>query len=242
MNKQVKVKLKPSGSLYPILISDSTLEALKWLAMLSMTVDHANRFFWHTSSYAAYCFGRLAMPLFAFIFAYNLARPGVFERGFYFKTFRRLTFFGILATPAYMAMKGLHHLWPLNIMFMLLIAAFLFFLYEKKGIVNILIALFLFLLGSAFVEYSWPGVLFCISCWFYCRNPSIFALIATFYSYYLIGHLNENNWALVTLPLIIFAAKIELRLPRIPYFFYIYYPGHLTLFWLLSRIIYALPE
>lgn len=228
-------KLEKFYILSPIKISSGTLEALKWLAMLSMTIDHINRFFFNTSIYAAYCAGRLAMPLFAFIFAYNLARPGTLSRGVYTQSFRRLAFFGVLATPAYIAMRGLHHLWPLNIMFLLLIAALIFYLYERNGVGNRATAIFLFLIGGAFVEYSWSGLIFCITCWFYCRKPTIVALIASLFAYFLIGKLNGNNWAMVTLPIIALATTIELKIPRIPYFFYIYYPAHLTLLWIASK-------
>ncbi|WED42013.1 TraX family protein [Legionella cardiaca] len=229
-------KFEKFNSLSPIIISSGTLEGLKWLAMISMTVDHFNRFFFNTSVYSLFCFGRLAMPLFAFIFAYNLARKETLARGIYQRVFKRLFLFGVLATPAYMAMRQLQHLWPLNIMFMLFIAAVIFFLYEKGGKLNLPAALFVFLIGGAFVEYNWSGIIFCISCWFYCRNPSILALIACLFSYFLIDNLNGNHWALVSLPLIVLATQIELKVPRIPYFFYIYYPAHLTLFWLLSKI------
>ncbi|CEK10103.1 TraX family protein [Legionella hackeliae] len=230
-------KFEEFNSLYPIEISSGTLEALKWLAVISMTIDHFNRFFFQASIYSAYCAGRLAMPLFAFIFAYNLARPEAFERGIYTRVFKRLLFFGVLATPAYIAMRHLQHLWPLNIMFMLFIAAVLFFLFQKKSPLTISLAIFLFFLSGAFVEYSWQGLIFCLSCWFFCRNPSILALIACLFSYFLIDSLNGNHWALASLPLIILATQIELKIPRIPYFFYIYYPGHLTLFWLVSKLI-----
>ncbi|KTC81508.1 TraX family protein [Legionella brunensis] len=229
-------KFEKFNNLSPLIISNGALEGLKWLAVISMTIDHFNRFFFNADVYAAYCAGRLAMPLFAFIFAYNLARPETLARGIYFRVFKRLILFGILATPAYIAMRHLQHLWPLNIMFMLFIAAALFFLYEKGRNLNITLAVFLFFIGGAFVEYNWVGIIFCITCWFYCRNPSILALVSCFVSYVFIDYLNGNHWALASLPLIFIATKIELSIPRIPYFFYIYYPAHLTLFWLGSNI------
>lgn len=225
------------NSLPPLVISNGTIEALKWLAVISMTIDHYNRFFLYATNYSAFCIGRLAMPLFAFIFAYNLARPETLERGIYFRVFKRLILFGVLATPAYMAMRGLHHLWPLNIMFMLLIAALLFFLYEKGEPLHIAAAVFLFFIGGTFVEYNWAGLIFCLSCWFYCRNPSILALVACLLSYLLIDVLNSNHWAMASLPIIIFATQVDCKIPRIAHFFYYYYPVHLTLFWCISKII-----
>ncbi|WP_172838976.1 TraX family protein [Legionella micdadei] len=55
---------------------------MKWIALVSMTIDHINRFFYASSIQTLYCIGRLAMPLFAFIFAYNLARPDALPADF----------------------------------------------------------------------------------------------------------------------------------------------------------------
>ncbi len=219
----------------PFKISNGTLEALKWLALLFMTIDHANRFFFKGSIYAAYCAGRLAMPLFAFILAYNLARPGTLERGIYVQTLKRLTVFGFLAMPAYNAMKGIHYWWPLNIMFTLWIATACLFLVEKGGIANIFIAIFFFFFGGTLVEYHWPGLAFCISAWFFCKKPSIFTLSLSFLCCLWLNNINNNIWALLTFPLIFIAIKIDLEVPRIRYLFYIYYPAHLSIFWLLSK-------
>ena len=58
-------------------LNDGQLEALKWLALVSMLVDHFGRYAFGlgTDSWA-FAIGRLAFPLFAFVLASNLARPG----------------------------------------------------------------------------------------------------------------------------------------------------------------------
>jgi TraX protein len=232
-----KINLLP-----PIKVSSGTMEVVKWLGLLSMTIDHINRFFFGTAIYSAYCIGRLAMPLFAFIFAYNLAQPNAFARGLYTRVLKRLIIFGLLATPGYIAMRNLPTLWPLNIMFTLSVATIALFFYEKGGVGNYLVAILFFLIGSLFVEFNWAGVMFCITSWFYCKKPSILALLACLMAYLFLGIVNDNNWALASLPIIILASKIDLKVSRIPHFFYFYYPSHLYVLYLLSRFFITSPS
>ncbi len=58
---------------------DAALDLLKWLALLSMLIDHL-RHVW-PQLYAVYIPGRLAFPLFCLAIAANLARPVAGERG-----------------------------------------------------------------------------------------------------------------------------------------------------------------
>ncbi|MBK7549911.1 MAG: hypothetical protein IPI20_19875 [Rhodoferax sp.] len=63
----------------PLHIDNGTLEALKWLALVLMTGDHVNKYVLADSLPGLFELGRLAMPLFMFVLAYNLARPGAFQ-------------------------------------------------------------------------------------------------------------------------------------------------------------------
>ncbi len=213
------------------------MEAVKWLALLSMTIDHINRFFFKASIYPAYSTGRLAMPLFAFILAYNLAQPGVKSRGIYTRVIIRLVIFGLLATPGYIAMRHLENIFPLNIMFLLAAAVAIFSYFEEGGASNRIIALFIFLIGGLFVEYDWVGIIFCFTSWVYCRKPTLLSGFAWLIAYLLLDSINGNHWALLSLAIIYLATKVDLKVPRIRYLFYVYYPLHLSIFYFLAKLL-----
>ena len=49
--------------------------------------------------------------------------------------------------------------------------------------------------------------------------------------------INPNMWALASLPVIFVATRVELRLPRLRHVFYVYYPLHLLVIWLVQRLL-----
>jgi hypothetical protein len=53
-------------------LSNAQQEALKWLAIITMTLDHVNKLLFQYDYPALLWIGRLAFPLFAFLMAYNL--------------------------------------------------------------------------------------------------------------------------------------------------------------------------
>ena len=66
-----------------VTISGGTLEALKWLGLVLMVLDHANKYLFAHAIPGAFEAGRLAMPIFGFVLAYNLARRIHWEGAYY---------------------------------------------------------------------------------------------------------------------------------------------------------------
>src|SRR4051812_13044750 len=91
-------------SLPRLVIADGTLEALKWVGLLSMTLDHANKYLFAQKLPGLFEVGRVAMPIFGFVLACNLARPGALESGAYARTIVRLALWGAIASAPYMAL------------------------------------------------------------------------------------------------------------------------------------------
>jgi len=67
---------QPAWSLPRLVIADGTLEALKWLALVLMVLDHTNKVLFEGKIPFVFEAARIAMPLFGFVLGYNLARSG----------------------------------------------------------------------------------------------------------------------------------------------------------------------
>ena len=89
----------PAGTLPALTLSDGTLEALKSLGLVLMTLDHVNKYLLHSEAVLLFDLGRVVMPIFAFVLAYNLARPDAFDRADYPRVMPRMAIAGVLATP-----------------------------------------------------------------------------------------------------------------------------------------------
>ncbi|MEO8924350.1 MAG: TraX family protein [Caldimonas sp.] len=214
-------------------LSGGAIEALKWLGLILMSLDHVNKYLLHSSVPALFDAGRTVMPIFAIVLAYNLARPGTFERGVYQRVMTRLTVAGALATLPFIALGGLGWgWWPLNIMFMLLVATGVMYLSER-GTVGRILAVGLFVAGGAVVEFWWPALATAVGAWSYFRRPNWPAVLFVLFGLVALYGVNKNLWALAALPLVMLAARFNRPVPRVRWLFYAFYPLHLAVIWLL---------
>ncbi len=225
----------PSSALPALTLSSGALEALKWLGLVLMTLDHVNKYVLHSAAPVLFDAGRTAMPIFAIVLAYNLARPGTLERGVYPRVMKRLAVVGVLATPPFIALGGLGWgWWPLNIMFTLLVATGVMYL-AVRGTLGRVLAVGLFILGGALVEFWWPALAIAAGAWSYFRRPNWTALLFTLAGLVALYDINKNLWALAALPLIVLAARVDLPVPRMRWVFYAFYPLHLAVIWLVRN-------
>ena len=161
----------------PLHIDNGTLEALKWLALVLMTGDHVNKYVFAETLPGLFELGRIAMPLFLLVLAYNLARADAFQAGVHQRMGIRLAAFGALATLPYIAVTGvLGGWWPLNMLFTMLLLTLICWLIDHSTAVHSLLAVVVFSLGGSLVEYWWPGLLLGLACWGYCKRASRFRL------------------------------------------------------------------
>ena len=230
-------QVEREASTAPVLtLSSGTLEALKWLALILMTFDHVNKHLLHASVPELFAAGRLAMPLFGFVLGYNLARPDALADGAFKRTAARLAVFGSIASVPFIALGGLGWgWWPFNVMATLLVATLCAWLIEVGGWVRITLACVVFVVGGSVVEFWWPGLAACLFAWAYCRRPSWGMLVLWIASLAALYVINRNLWAIAALPLIFAAGQVSIKVPRIRLGFYVYYPAHLAVLWVLER-------
>ena len=210
-------------------VTDGSLETLKWLALVLMTGDHINKYLFNATLPLLFEAGRVALPVFLFVLAYNLARPGTFERGVYVRTMSRLAVFGTLASIPFMALGGLYAgWWPLNVMFTLLVLTATAYLVERGGKLYLAAATVVFVFGGSSVEFWWPAVAFGLAVWSYARRPSWVSAVVAVLSCAALWFINGNLWALAALPVLFLASCVDMRLPRLRWAFYVYYPLHLV--------------
>lgn len=218
-----------------LVISDGTIEAMKWTALVLMVLDHVNKYLLHDTVPSLFAIGRAAMPLFGFVLAYNLARPASLANGVYRRVAVRLALGGAVASLPFIGLGGLGWgWWPLNIMATFLVATGTIYCIDRGGYWR-LIAVCIFLVGGACVEFWWPAIALVVAAWSYARSPTWPALGIWIVSTTALYFINGNLWALIALVLIFIAPLVRLNVPRMRSFFYVFYPAHLALLWLVVR-------
>lgn len=226
------------GALTPIVISDGTLEALKWLGIVVMVLDHANRFLYGFQVPGLFELGRLAMPLFAFVLAYNLCRPNALDNGTFKRASVRLLLYGSIATIPFIVIHApiAYGWWPLNILFTLLLGTLIIWMIELRRPRLMILILPLFSFGGMLTEFWHLGVGCVIAAWYFCKYPRISSLLIWITTLAALVIINKNFYAMLVVPLLFAAQYINLPVPRSRHAFYVLYPAHLAALWLIRAL------
>ena len=224
---------------------DRALDLLKWLALLSMLVDHL-RHVW-PQLYTFYLPGRLAFPFFCLAIAANLARPTVGERRpIPLRYLGLLLVFALLSEWPYrllvQAPQSLNVLPTLALG--LLIAAGLQHPYGQRRWLG-LAALLLALLGDPWLMFGWAGALLPAAFLYALRRPSpgwiwplSLCLIANYWPPFYIDAARGDPfaWAVILacalaplLGLWLLRQPLALPVPPVRRWAYLFYPGHFLL-------------
>ena len=214
-------------------LSSGQQEALKWLAVASMSVDHTVKVFFGAPPWGV-AVGRLAFPLFALLLAYNLTHRRVAPRRY----LAPLLLAGCAAQPAYSALFPWSHL---NIMFTLLLGvAFLPAARRLQNASNVpaslsLVAVALVtLVPASFVDYGFAGALLVPTFQSVLERFDPFSLSLLAFVLLQVNHFTP--YALVGLLAPLLACGVARchvpTLPRHRWVFLLYYPLHLAALWL----------
>jgi hypothetical protein len=224
-------------------LTDGGANSLKWLALVLMVGDHVNKYLFNATLPWFFEAGRLCAPLFVLVFAWNLARPSNAARAHVVA--RRLVGVGAIASLPFIALGKLENGWyPLNILFSLACVAGVVALNQRSVTlgqagkrsardVAFVGAFMMFLVGGGLVEFWWPLIALGVAARSYFVRPSVGAVVAVALSMLGLCLINQNAWALLALPLLVVVGQLGLNVPRARWFFYAFYPIHLTALWLI---------
>jgi hypothetical protein len=218
---------------------DQGRELLKWVAIVTMTVDHVGLLFFPEYPFFRIV-GRIAFPIFAYLLVLGMESTHD-TRGY----FNRLLFFALISQVPYSLMNGTEPWVKLNIFFTLCLGLGTVYYVDKNSLAFILPLVASIIIPVDYGVYGTATVLF-----FYLlrRNWKMGAAIFVLINVVI---LLSDSWyqpfSVFALPLILlhdlgkppFNWVVEQARPSTfrKYFFYAYYPLHLLLLWALKTFI-----
>lgn len=194
-------------------------EVLKWIALVLMTGDHVNKVLLDGSQPWLTDLARVVFPIFAVVLAWNVVRHP--DRAAIDRSIRRTLLAAVVVQPLHAAAFG--YWLPLNVLFTL--GAGLLVFHIRSLPVVVLVGV----IGGAFVDYAWPGVLVVVAAGVLAKDPrkaqhqAMFALALLALCWF-----NGNAWALAALPIVAVAGSLPVTLPRWRWTFLGYYAAHLA--------------
>lgn len=214
-------------------LSSSACEALKWIALASMIADHVNHAFFDRQIEWMMIFGRVAMPVFALVLGYNLARPGADP----VKMMTRLLPLALIAQPFHAIILTDGSWIPLNIMFTYIVGIGYTMLIKAKRWLTALVVL---AAATFLVDYTFFGVLLLTASWlfFEYRDQRRTTWLAVAMAGLCL--LNANWYAVLGLLIVIWAGWWHLPINRNRWVFKMLYPAHLAV--LVALKLWLVPE
>lgn len=207
----------------------NTIEILKWIAIVSMVIDHMGLILFEDIEVLRYI-GRLAFPLFGFILIHNY----LFFTSNKLKYIKRLWIFAAISQPFFWVVVYE----SLNIFVLFALALSVIYFFEKienmdrKNIEKFLtqfILIIFTLFFSYFIDYGPLGFVFLLST--YLSFISYRYIAYNFLSLFLINSFPMSFMGLFYVPVVYISKFIRIKIKRInKWFFYSFYPAHILIF------------
>jgi hypothetical protein len=219
--------------------NDLGRELLKWIAVVTMTVDHIGLLFY--PQYPIFrVIGRIAFPLFAYLLVLGMESTHD-TRGY----FNRLLFFALLSQVPYSLANGVEPWEKLNIFFTLCLGLITVYYLEKNNVAFIVPLIASVIVPVDYGVYGTATVLF-----FYLLRRNWKMGVGLFVLVNLVLLVSDSwyqPYAVLALPFILMQDRGRHPFNGVgkqtrstlfgKYFFYAYYPLHLMVLWSLKMFI-----
>ena len=212
-------------------------ELLKWIALITMTVDHVGAVLYPEFEFLRWI-GRLAFPLFAYLLILGMESTRSIRN-----YFLRLFIFALISQVPFFLAVGYEPFESLNILFSLSLGL-LFITFFKRGSPLAFVPLFASLILP--VDYGVYGPAM-IGCMYILVKNTKFGVVSLLLlnAMFLVPPFGSQFLSLAALPLIVFHKDGALNMTKVvsgnfrfslwrKYFFYVYYPLHLTLLFIIK--------
>ncbi|MDR5659259.1 TraX family protein [Serpentinicella sp. ANB-PHB4] len=211
--------------------TDNRTDILKLIAIITMLIDHIGALLF-PDIIIFRIIGRIAFPIFAYHLVIGYKNTANLK-----KYVLRLSLFAVVSQiPFTFFGRGL------NIFFTLLIGILAIYLYEKnrRGLLMLLfLSIPLFTYFIIYFDYELYGVLMILLFYIFYEDQN--KTILSFTGLTLLYCIDINHYiqmyAIFALPLFYTDFKIKIRLSR--YFFYAFYPVHITVLLIVERLFFS---
>jgi len=211
-------------------------ELLKWIAIITMTVDHVGAVLYPEFTVLRFV-GRLSFPLFAYLLILGMENTRNVRN-----YFTRLFIFALISQVPFFLAIGIEPFEHLNIFFTLSFGLLFVYFFKKGSVLAFIPILVSFLVPFAYGIYG----IAMIGCMYILRRNTKLgvALLVLLNTMFLVP-LSSQFFSIITIPFILLHKNGSLTTTsesteafKIPlwrkYFFYAYYPLHLTLLYIIK--------
>ncbi|MEK5209383.1 TraX family protein [Psychrobacillus sp. FSL H8-0510] len=197
---------------------DSRVEILKWIAMITMVIDHVGIFFFPEETWMR-VIGRIAFPLFMILFVEGAVRTRNPKSHAV-----RIWLFALLSQVPYTL---LFNTYQLNVLFAMILVLMVIRDIRMIGLAVLLLYMF-------DVDYGWYGVILGLS-WYYLRKHKGLAWVIG--SALTLIYAWETGWYVqigAIMGLVLLVLPIKAPMPQMPKsFFFWFYPVHMAIIFVL---------
>jgi len=199
---------------------------IKYIAIISMLLDHINDIVYDHKYFILTFIGRLAFPLFAYLLVKNYLFYTHNKLNYLF----RILVFAFISIPFYY--YGFGVIIPLNILFTIFFCMFFIYLYEQEKYYY----LFFVFMMLFYCDYSVYSLLMFVSFYLFLTQRTFQNIIFLFISIILINPIYFFYTPVLVLMLVMFDYyyKFDFKSVFNKYTFYLFYPLHIFLLGLLK--------